>query len=226
MRRIYSFLRFHLASNPLNACFYYDEWSKNAIFMQFLQKRRRFLKDLFCRMKNLHLWINRKNRLNTKYLHIYFLLPLRTSWNCSDFYSKIDRLCTIVISSSRLLILKILCVPFELNLHTCFPLLSLFLIRALRLVWTKILQIEPRVTECTEKTKINCCLWGLMFLIKPIVFGSHSLPIVLDVLSQKRWIRNWCVGLKTLGKQIHINFVWTPRKHCLFKVNLRHCAIW
>lgn len=125
MRRIYSFLRFHLASNPLNACFYYDEWSKNAILMQFLQKRR-FFKDLFCRMKNLHLWINRKNRLNTKYLHIYFLLPLRTSWNCSDFYSKIDRLCTIVISSSRLLIRKILCVPFELNLHTCFPLLSLF----------------------------------------------------------------------------------------------------
>lgn len=190
MRRIYSFLRFHLASNPLNACFYYDEWSKNAIFMQFLQKRR-FFKDLFCRMKNLHLWINRKNRLNTKYLHIYSLLPLRASWNCSVFYSKIEifRLCTIVISSSRLLILKSLCVPFELNLHTCFPLLSLFLIRALRLVWTKILQIEPRVTECTEKTKTNCCSGGVdfflhMFLIKPIVFGSHSLPIVLDVLGK------------------------------------------
>lgn len=163
MTRIYSFLRFHLASDPLNACFYYDEWSKNAIFMQFLQKRR-FFKDLFCRMKNLHLWINRKNRLNTKYLHIYFLLPLRTSWNCSDFYSKIDRLCTIVISSSRLLILKILCVPFELNLHTCFPSLSLFLIRALRLVWTKILQIDATCHRMHRKDKNKLLLMEVDFL--------------------------------------------------------------
>lgn len=30
-----------------------------------------------------------------------------------------------------------------------------------------------------------------MFLIKPIVFGSHSLPIVLDVFGQKRWVSNF-----------------------------------
>lgn len=128
--------------------------------MQFSQNFR-FLKDLHCRMKkNPHLLIN-----YLKICTFIFYIP-RIHLQIVFLNSKIDRLCTIVISSFRLLIPKNfkICVPFELNLHTCFPSLSLFLIRALRLVWTKILQIEPRVTECTEKTKTNCCLWELIFL--------------------------------------------------------------
>lgn len=153
--------------------------------MQFFQNFR-FLKDLHCRMK-------KKPHLLINYLKIctfIFYIP-RIHLQIVFLNSKIDRLCTIVISSSRLLILKSFCVPFELNLHTCFPLLALFfLIRALRLVWTKLLQIDATCHRMHRKDKNKLLLMGVDFFGKCFYLNQLFSVHTPFPSCQTFWVKN------------------------------------